>query len=47
MQVFLGRRSLAESWAEVATAMLWVLGLIALAQLIQWRGMRQLSISGG
>jgi len=47
MQVFLGRRTLSQSWLEVATSLCWVLGMLALAQFIQWRGMRQLSISGG
>ena len=47
MQIFLGRRSVGEAWLNVAVAAAWVLALLALAQLLQWRGLRQLSISGG
>lgn len=47
MQIFLGRRSVGEAWLSVATAAVWVLGLLCVAQLVQRRGMRQLSISGG
>jgi ABC-2 type transport system permease protein len=47
MQIFLGRRTLGESWLSVAMALAWVLFLLLLAQLVQWRGMKQLSISGG
>ena len=47
MQIFLGRRSVGESWLSVALALAWVLFLLACAQLMQWRGLRQLSISGG
>jgi ABC-2 type transport system permease protein len=47
MQIFLGRRSIGEAWLSVATAAAWVVALLCLAQILQRRGMRQLSISGG
>ncbi|MDQ3023166.1 MAG: ABC-2 family transporter protein [bacterium] len=47
MQVYLGRHSVGDSWLVVATALCWVLGLLLLAQLLQWKGMQKLSISGG
>ena len=47
MQIFLQRRNVAESWLSVGGALCWVLALLLLAQLMQWRGLRQLSISGG
>jgi ABC-type uncharacterized transport system permease subunit len=47
MQIFLGRRTVGEAWLSVATAGAWVLALLVIAQFVQRRGMRQLSISGG
>ena len=47
MQIFLERRTLGEAWLSVGAALCWVLGLLLLAQLVQQRGFRQLSISGG
>jgi ABC-2 type transport system permease protein len=47
MQIFLGRRSISESWLSVAMGSAWVLALLCIAQFVQWRGMRRLSISGG
>ena len=47
MQIFLGRRSVGDSWLSVATSAAWLIALLCAAQLVQRRGMRQLSISGG
>src|SRR5207249_9062197 len=47
MQAFLGRSTPAVAWAHVGLALAWVLGLLVCAQLLQRRGLRALSISGG
>lgn len=47
MQIYLGRRDVGEAWLLVLSALAWVLGILLVAQLVQRRGMRQLSISGG
>jgi len=47
VQIYLGRVDTIGAWLTVAQALLWVLGLLIMAQLLQRQGARRLSISGG
>ena len=47
LQIYLGRVPQHDAWILVLQSLLWVLGLFAFSQVMQWGGERRLSVSGG